>query len=220
MTIGLVVTLVALALVDSTSFGTLGVPVVLMLSGATAKRLLVYLATISAFYFAVGAALMLGLGALLERFGDALASRTASWVQLAIGVGLFALSWRFDSKKRGYRPLWEPRLGGPRVMALVALTAGLVEVATMVPYLAAVGIMTKAELPVAQWAVLLAGYVVVMVVPALALLAARTVASRWLDPKLERLRAWLLKHSASAVGWALGIVGVLLALDALSALQR
>jgi hypothetical protein len=57
-------------------------------------------------------------------------------------------------------------------------------------------------------------YVLIMIVPPLVLLALRGIARGWLEPKLERLRAWMAKHSAAAVGWALAIVGFLLARDA------
>ncbi|MFB9676189.1 GAP family protein [Streptosporangium vulgare] len=217
MTTELVLTLGALALVDSTSFGTLGIPAYLLLASdrSPAGRLLVYLATVAAFYFAVGVALMLGLAAALDTFEEALYSRTAYWIQLVIGVGLFLLSFRFDSKKRKDKPgRWEPRLGGPGAMVLLGLTAALLEVATMIPYLGAIGFMTGADLPAAQWVPLLAGYVLVMVLPPLVLLGVKTVAGGRLDPKLERLRAWMRRHSASAIGWTLGIVGFLVARDA------
>ncbi|MBG0831938.1 GAP family protein [Planomonospora sp. ID67723] len=222
MSVGLLVGLAALALVDSTSFGTLGVPLVLLLTGGrgVTGRLLLYLAAIACFYFLVGVGLMLGLDALLTTFHDVLYSRTAYWIQLAVGVGLFALSWRFDSRKRGYKPLWEPRLGGHGAVLLLALTAGVVEVATMVPYLAAIGLLTKAGLAAVSWLPVLAAYVVVMVLPALALMGARAVAGGRLEARLEKLRAWLLRNSASAVGWAMGIAGVILTLDAWSHLQR
>lgn len=220
MTIGLLLTLAALAVVDSTSFGTLGIPLYLLLSSERSQvsRFLIYLATVAIFYFLVGVALMLGLSTLMENFGELLQSRTAYWAQLALGVGLFALSFRFDPKRRQKlgKPerRFEPRLGGPRVMVLLGLTAGLLEVATMVPYLAAIGIMTTSNLSTAQWLPLLAAYVAIMIMPPLVLLGLRTVARGWLEPKLERLRAWMSKHSASAVSWALGIVGFLLARDA------
>lgn len=220
MTVALLLTLAALAIVDSTSFGTLGIPVFLLLSSQRSQvpRLMIYLATVAIFYFLVGVGLMLGLSTLLESFGDVLRSRTAYMIQLALGVGLFALSYRFDPKRR--RKLgkpehrFEPRIGGPRVMVMLGLTAGLLEVATMVPYLAAIGIMTTSKLPVAQWVPLLAVYVLIMIMPPLVLIAVRSVAKGWLEPKLERLRAWMAKHAASAVSWSLAIVGFLLARDA------
>ncbi|QYC43945.1 hypothetical protein Nocox_31840 [Nonomuraea coxensis DSM 45129] len=220
MTIGLMLTLAAFALVDSTSFGTLVIPLYLLLSGGRSKvpGQLVYLATIAAFYFLVGVALMLGLSAAMDGLGEALHSKVAYGVQLALGVGLFALSFRFDPKYRAKRGLperrFEPRTGGPGTMVLLGLTAGAVEVATMVPYLAAVGIMTTAGLSAAQWLPLLAGYVLVMIVPPLALIGLRGMTGARLEPRLERLRAWLTRHSASMVSWALGIIGFLLARDA------
>ncbi|MGW0483390.1 GAP family protein [Nonomuraea sp. NPDC003214] len=217
MTIGLMLTLAALALVDSTSFGTLGIPVYLLLTTRT-SRLLIYLVTVVGFYFLVGVGLMLGLSTVVDNFGQALESQAAHWAQFALGVGLFALSFRFDPKRRAKlgKPerRFEPRAGGPRTMVMLALTAGLLEVATMLPYLAAVGIMTTAELPPGVWVPLLAAYVLVMIVPTLVLLALRTAAGEWLEPKLERLRAWLAKHSASMVSWTLAIAGFLLARDA------
>lgn len=92
---------------------------------------------------------LIRLSTVVENFGDALHSRAASWVQLALGVGLFALSFRFDGK-RATGPRLRPRMGGPRAMVMLGLTAGVLEVATMVPYLAAVGIMTTSGLPAAH----------------------------------------------------------------------
>ncbi|MEV0619045.1 GAP family protein [Nonomuraea sp. NPDC050404] len=220
MTIALLLTLAGLALVDSTNFGTLGIPVYLMLAldRSRGTRLAIYLATVTGFYFLVGVALMLGLSAVMNAFGEALESRPALFVQLALGVGLFALSWRFDPKWRAKRGLpqrtFEPKVGGPRTMVLLGLTAAGLEVATMVPYLAAIGIMTTSGLPMAQWLPLLAAYVLVMILPVLVLIGVRALAGERLESKLERLRAWMTKNSASMVSWGIAIVGFLLARDA------
>ncbi|MGP4096688.1 GAP family protein [Nonomuraea sp. KM90] len=220
MTLALLLTLAALAVVDSTSFGTLGIPIYLLLSSdrSRSSRLLIYLATVAVFYFLVGVALMLGLATAMDAFGDVLRSRPAYIVQLVLGVGLFALSFRFDPKRRAKlgKPerTFEPRVGGPRVMVLLGLTAGVLEVATMLPYLAAIGIMTTSGLATAQWMPVLAAYVLIMILPPLALMGLRAVAGGRLEPKLERLRAWISKHSASMLSWALAIVGFLLARDA------
>jgi hypothetical protein len=94
--------LLVLALIDSTSIGTLVLPIWLLLSATRppVRRLLGYLATIAGFYLVVGVGLVLVADAGLQRFGD-LANRPAVlWLQLLVGVGLFALSWRYDSGRR------------------------------------------------------------------------------------------------------------------------
>lgn len=222
MTIGLLLALAALALVDSTSFGTLIIPLylVLALDRPRTWRLTVYLATVSAFYFLVGVALMLRVGVVMDAFGEVLQSRPAYIAQLVAGVALIVLSYRLDPKwraKRGKPELkLQPRVGGPATMVMLGLTAAVLEVATMVPYLAAIGLMTTSGLVAAQWLPALAAYTLVMILPILVIIGLRAAAGERLEPRLERLRRWLSKHSASAASWAVAIVGILLIRDAVA----
>ncbi|OLT52099.1 GAP family protein [Cellulosimicrobium sp. CUA-896] len=251
--------LVVLALIDSTSFGTLLVPVWLLLAPGRlrAGRVLAYLATVAGFYLVVGVVVMLGAGAFLDRFGDALDTRAATVVQLLLGIALFALSFRFDGKRAARRAeqaaaegrtpapgrlsRWRERAlgieaaggGGPAgpaagtatrrstVLPLVGLALGAasLEVATMLPYLAAIGIITTSGLAFPASAGVLAAYCLVMVAPALLLLLGRLVAARAVDPLLRRLDAWLTKNAAEMTGWVLGILGVLLGLNAMGRLD-
>ncbi|HET6856450.1 MAG TPA: GAP family protein [Streptomyces sp.] len=228
MNTGLLLSLAGLALLDSASLGTLFIPVWLMLSPARigAGRILVYLATISAFYFGVGLLVVLGAGAVFSAAGDALESRTALWIQLAVGVGLFLLSFRFAPKKgeksaknsASASSRWHERSDArsSSVVFIVglALLAALVEVATMLPYLGAIGMLTTSGLNGASVVALLAGYCVVMVLPALVLLVGRTTARARIEPLLDRLNAWISKRADGALGWVLVIVGFLVARDA------
>ncbi len=257
--------LVVLALIDSTSFGTLLVPVWLLLAPGRLRvgRVLVYLATVTGAYLVVGVVVMLGAGAFLDRFGDALDTRAAAIVQLLLGIGLFALSFRFDGKRSARRAAeraeraeaagevprpgrltrWRERAlgieaaaqeGAPAPSALgrgptsgavrtrasllpllgLALGAVAIEIGSMLPYLAAIGIITTSDVGWPVSAGVLAAYCVVMVAPALVLLVGRVVAARAVDPVLRRLDGWLTKNAAEMTGWVLGILGVLLALDA------
>ena len=242
--------LVVLALIDSTSFGTLLVPVWLLLAPGRlrAGRVLVYLATVAGFYLVVGIVVMLGAGAFLDRFGDALDTRAAGVVQLLLGIALFALSFRFDGKRAARRaeqaaaegrPPAPGRLSRWRERALgieadgavavrtrasllplvgLALGAAAVEVGSMLPYLAAIGLLTTSDVAWPASAGVLAAYCVVMVAPALVLLGGRVVAARAVDPVLRRLDRWLTKNAAEMTGWVLGILGVLLALNAMGRL--
>lgn len=143
------------------------------------------------------------------------------WAQLVLGVGLFLLSFRYDGKRR-------PRTGGvlrwrdratagdssARWLVGLALLAALAEVATMLPYLAAVGLLATADVNGPTVVALLGGYCLVMVVPALLLLTARVAFRRGIAPVLAWLNRWITAKAGSALGWILGIAGFLLARDA------
>jgi hypothetical protein len=55
---------------------------------------------------------------------------------------------------------------------------------------------------------------VVMIVPAGILLTLRLTARDLVEPLLQRLNNWILKHSYGATGWAIAIAGFLIARDA------
>ena len=225
MSIALVGSLVVLALLDSTSIGTFFVPLVLLLVPGRPRLapILGYLATIALFYLALGVLVMVGGTALFDVLGDALTSTPAYWVQLVLGVGLFALSFRFDPKRRakkGKSPTvsWSARVqratGSTRTLMGLALTAGMLEVATMFPYLGAIALIAGAGLAPGVDVAVLAGYCVVMVLPALVLLGVRLVLAERVTPLLTRVNNWFEKHAIGATGWILAIVGFLVARDA------
>lgn len=234
MTIAVLAAIAGLALVDSTSFGTLVLPLMMLLSPRVRSRnVVVHLATLGVFYFGVGVLLLLGAGAAASVVGPLLESRAARIAQLVLGVALVVLSYVIDPKvvakrrvRRGLPPAapsrWRRRaLGADATLPVtigVALAAGAVEVASMLPYLGAVGLIVTSGAGQATQLAVLAGYVLVMVLPALVLLVVRLAGGRRLEPRLARLEAWLTKRTSGAGAWVVGIVGVLVGLDALGAL--
>ena len=99
MTLPALLGLAALALADSTSIGTLIIPLWLLLRPRWRSGLiLVYLATITVFYLLVGLLLMAGVLTALPALIAALEHPAAHWTQLIVGVGLFALSFWIDPK--------------------------------------------------------------------------------------------------------------------------
>lgn len=228
--------LAGLALVDSTSFGTLVIPLVLLVQPRVqAARIAVYLATIGTFYLALGLVLLGGATwarTSLSGASDALSSTTAYIVQAVIGAGLVALSFRYDAKPVARRKAarqgptrlerWREAAMGERAslgaVITLALGAGLIEAASMLPYLAAIGIITTADVSLSTGVIVLIGYVLVMVAPALLLLIARLAIGGRLESPLTRFRDWMVRHTAGALGWVIGIVGLLLVLDAVQTL--
>lgn len=217
-----------LALVDSTSVGTLFLPAwMLMVPGRVrVGRVLLHLVVVAGCYTVLGAVLLV-LGRSVSGLSPGPALR---WAQLVAGVALFVLSFVVDDRRKrelaaaqGLPPRmrrWRDRVSdaSPRVAVVVAFTAVAVEAASMLPYLGALGLMTRQGFPVPVLALALVGYCVVMVVPALVLLGARVLAGPRVDPVLARLDAWIVRHGDAALGWCLGIAGFLLARDAVSAL--
>ncbi|MFD6445040.1 GAP family protein, partial [Promicromonospora sp. NPDC060204] len=262
--------LAVLALIDSTSFGTLLIPVWLLMAPGRVRvgRMIVYLGSIAGFYALVGLAILLGAGALSDTLSSLSSARPFLIAQLLVGIGLFAWSFKLEpSKERkaadamaaeavagraaavgdaatgeaaaasaarpgagvpaarpGRLSRWRERAlgsesGGWTALAGLAVGAGLVEVASMLPYLAALGLIgTQGPgWPVSGLWVL--GYCLVMIAPALVLTAARLFAARLVERPLRRLDGWLTRNAASTTAWVVGIVGFLVARDAIGRLE-
>ena len=212
--------LVALAVVDSTSFGTLLVPLLLVLAARRVawRAMGIYLGTVLLFYFLVGVALLLGLGAILSAVDGLAENRPLRWAELGLGVALFAVSFRLGGRSSGGNR--RSRLAGvaqqPRAMVALALSATVVELATMVPYLAAIGLIARDDAPVALDLTVLFGYCLVMILPALVVLMLASLFGDRLWARLQRFGDWMDRQTASAMGWIVGIVGFFIAADAVS----
>ncbi|GGE92567.1 GAP family protein [Mycetocola zhadangensis] len=230
MTITLAVSLLVLALIDSTSFGTLLIPIWLLLApGAVrAGRVLLFLGTVAGFYFVVGILLSAGVGRFLSD-PEILNGPVVVRVQLVVGLGLFAWSFFLGKKKRtadgtreqGRLLRWRDRAmndgGGGSVGSLIALALGAaaLELASMLPYLAAIGLVAAEGLDPPTRTLVLAAYCLVMITPALLLLIGRLAARRAVEPLLTRIASWMEKRGGETTAWVVGILGFFIARDAL-----
>ena len=232
MDVAVLLSLVALALVDSTSVGTLVLPLWLMLAPGRVRvgRVLLFLGSVAGAYLLLGIALALGAAQLLDPVSAALESVAGRVVQLVAGVVLVVLGltvepWTRAGKERrraaraarppGRSARWRERVrgdadgGGGAVVGLAVVAVG-VEAASMVPYLAAITLLATSGLGPVPTVVVLAGYCLVMVLPALVLLALRAVLHDRLTPALARVEAWLSRTSGEAVAWVLFLLGLFL----------
>lgn len=224
----LMLKLTALALVDATSLGTLVIPVWFLLAPGRPRvgRVLVYLATVASAYLVLGIALMAGLMASFERLTGWLHNGAGKTLMLYVGLAMFAVGVLMPSRRADAKPgrllrrvlrLRDRALaeeGGARALVTLAIAAVAVEAASMLPYLAAIGLMTSTPTNSGVRIVVLAGYCLVMVLPALALLGLRAALGTRVDAVLRRIGAWLERTSHENLAWALAIVGFLLARSA------
>ncbi|MEV6279461.1 GAP family protein [Nocardia sp. NPDC051832] len=231
MTVTLIAALIGLALVDSTSFGTLLIPIWLLLAPGRlrAGRIAVYLATVATFYFGVGILLVLGADAALSALSSIDIPPVPLRIgQLILGALVIALSYRLEARaaQRAGSPgkiqLWRSRTmsgaGSAASLMKLALVAAALEVATMLPYLAAVSLLAHADLAWHLIGIMLAAYCIVMTLPAIALALARLAAHQQVDPFLRRINEWLSRNSAKALGWTVGGIGIGIVLNAAIAL--
>ncbi|MBO9627291.1 MAG: GAP family protein [Microbacterium sp.] len=224
--------LAVLALVDGLSVGTLLIPVFLLLSPGRVRagRILLYLATIAVFYLVVGLLFLWGLVNLVDVAADFLASPAGVTVRLLVGVALIVVAFVMPTKPaapaapgvaaptpgritRWRERLLDPRTRGTAVMA-VAVAAGLVEVATMLPYILAMTMLADAGVTTPFRVMALVAYCALMVAPAVVLLVLRLVAAPLVQRPLERFAAWMERTGAENTAWIIGIIGFLVARSA------
>ncbi len=225
MDTGLLFALAVLALVDSTSFGTLLIPIWLMLAPGRVRalRVLVFLATVATFYVLLGVLLTTGVARFSDDIARALDTTPVQVVQLGLGVVMIVLAFRIgrgsSTEEPGRLLQWRERAVGEdgtvRGLMTLALTAALVEAGSMVPYLAAIGLIGAADLGWMSSLVVLIGYSLVMVLPAVILLAGRLGASGLVQPVLQRINDWMIRTGRENTAWIVGIIGFVLAANAM-----
>jgi hypothetical protein len=232
--VGVLLSLVALALVDSTSVGTLVLPLWLMLAPGRVRvgRILTFLGAVAGSYLLIGVLLLLGAAELAGPLGAALDSTGGRVLQLVAGavlvvLGLTVEPWTKAGKERrraareargpGRLARWRDRARGDgpagAVVTLAVVAVGI-ESVSMVPYLAAVALLATSGLGTLPAVGVLAGYCLVMVLPALVLLALRVTLHERLTPLLTRVEAWLSRGSGETVAWVLFLLGLYLVGDA------
>lgn len=107
---------------------------------------------------------------------------------------------------------------GTLVLPLVLLTQPVVRPRRVVLHLAAVGILATSTLGAPVAGAVVVGYVAVVLAPATALLLVRLAAGERLAAPLTRARQWLAARTAGALGWVIGLAGLLLLIGALRVL--
>ncbi|GAA3710232.1 GAP family protein [Zhihengliuella alba] len=253
--------LAVLALIDSTSFGTLLIPVWLLMAPGRLRvgRIVLYLLTVAGAYAVVGLVLL----ATLSLFGDALLRAFESvgdsapylWAQLAAAVLLIWLSSRMDPltewgrKRKRERDAAKDGPGrlqrfraravggvddgggagdgrgqaaarreGSGALVGLALAAVAIEIATLLPYLAGIGLVAAQGPAGPASSAYILFYCAVMILPAALLLLLRATAGPRTDRLLGRFEAFLSRHANGTGALVLFLIGLFLGLNALDGL--
>ncbi|MDO5081269.1 GAP family protein [Buchananella hordeovulneris] len=218
-------TLGALALLDSMSLGTLVIPLALVVRSRRVEpvALTVYLATVSLVYFAIGIALVAGIDLLSSTFTALQRTTAFHWLTLVLGLGLAGVGilWPTPPKPEPGRDVFadRPRPSSLGAMIVLGLGASLTEVVTMVPYLAATGIMSTMPVGWGGKLVLLAAYCLVMVLPAIVLLSLAALLGHRIFPWLSRLAPRLEYETKITLLWIAALVGLQMIWRGIGALQ-
>lgn len=218
--------LVGLALLDSLSIGTLVIPLglILMWRSVRVPALAAYLLTVAAVYFALGVAMLLGftgLSSYMERIAD---TPVFPWFTLVLGAilaiyGICAPNPVKPAAGELPKQLSKPiRTSLPKMIAL-GLGASLTEAATMLPYIAAMGIISNWDTPMAGQVIAVAAYCGVMIAPTVILAAIALVAGQRFFPRLEKAVPRLQYEAKVTLLWIAAIVGIYMVVNSVGALR-
>lgn len=221
--------LVGLALVDSLSAGTLVIPIALIFMWRRVRVGLLgtYLATIATAYFGLGVALLLGFDAAVTRVSGVSETDWFRWVTLVLGAGLFVFGVFSPNPKkhtatqsagaevpegRASRLAKSASLSVTGMVGL-ALGAAVVEAATMLPYLGAMGIIQSMSFGFSGKVALIAGYCIIMILPAILVAVIAGAAGPAIFPRLERAMRRLEYEAKVTLLWIAAIVGGYMAMS-------
>ena len=104
-------------------------------------------------------------------------------------------------------------------MVLLGLGASLTEAATMLPYIAAMGIISDWDAPMAGQVAAIATYCGVMIVPTVILAAIALVAGQTFFPRLEKAVPRLQYEAKVTLLWIAAIVGIYMVVNSVGALR-
>lgn len=200
----------ALAILDMFSPAIIGVSVYILMK-AKAKQatlLLSYLLTVVIFYFCVGLCLMIGLDFIIDPIANIFNHKAAKIFLTVVGGLLFISSWFVPKRSNVGSP--KPKKFTVAAMIALGLTTSIFEVATAIPYFAAIGLMISNQFSSFEWLPILIGYNVIMILPALALLFLFILSRRFAQKPLNYLQSLAQKNTSSALSWIMCIAGIIM----------
>jgi Sap, sulfolipid-1-addressing protein len=198
-----------LALIDS--INPSAIVVTLYLLSTTGQRALapvgVYVGAIFTTYLLLGVTMVLGIGSLLPSLGGVLDGVTGILVQTLFGLALLVYSLRASTHREAPPAIAPPSASTYAALAMLGVTVTVMEIPTALPYLAAIGLISEAGLPLRVWAPLLGIYNVIFVLPPILLLTGHLVLKGRLTEWYAALGQRLERGARETALWIAGLVG-------------
>lgn len=213
MNIEMLLLIGTLALLDMFSPSIIGVSVYVLLVAKKQqiRLLLTYLMTVGLFYFSTGIFLMLGLGVIFNPISNLLDSYSARLIMTIVGGVLFIGSWLVPKRTASGSP--KPKSLHVSSMVALGFTTSILEVATALPYFAAIGILTSNQIVFYEWLPLLAGYNLVMIAPGIILLCLHLLFRRFMNKPLRKIQTLFDQRTSSTLSWIMFFVGLILLIN-------
>jgi cytochrome c biogenesis protein CcdA len=199
--------LIALALVDSINPSAIVITLFLLGRSGAAFQVAIYIGAIFATYFALGAAMMLGVDTLAPSLGAALESRPGLIAQSVVGLAVVTYCLMASTDRAESKPVTPPSASTYAALAALGVTVTAMELPTALPYFAAIALLAGAELQAREWLPLLVLYNAIFVMPPAALLAGHLVLGRRLGDRYRALEARLQRAGRETTLWIGGLVG-------------
>lgn len=216
LTLAVLLAVFALALLDSVNPSALLVTMHLLPKSRATSKVLAYLAGVVTAYFLAGVVLVLGVDALVELAAGVGEHPLAYGLQGLVGALMLAWSVFTPNADAATGQARVPRVERPREYFVLGVTVTGVELSTALPYVAAIGILVTAGVPVEQSIPILLAYNLVFVLPPLVLLVTYRVAKERLGERYDGLQKRLQREARTTFVWIVGIVGFVLLVDSLA----
>lgn len=210
MTPELLVGIVLLALLDSLNPMSIGLQVYLLLTPRPVARVAAYVLGTYVAYLAGGMLLFLGLDAALRAFAPGPAGPSAHLGMAALGALLVAAGWWLRRSPDAATVQKAPRWLHPAYTLLLGAVMTASDVPTALPLIAAVERLTGAYQTLADALPALGLYVLIYVLPLLALLATYSLLRERCTGLLEAARRGVARWSRPALQACLYLAGALL----------
>lgn len=187
--------------------------------------MLTFLATVATFYLLLGLLAAAGVAAFSDPFSQTLKTNRVEFALLAVGLAMIVVAFRLgrceQRSESGRLAKWRERAvnedDSVRGIVTLGLIVVLIEAGSMVLYVAVIALLGTTEPGWTTTLLVLAGYCLVMVLPAAVLLAGRLVAAKVAEPWLHKINDGKVP-GIERTTWVVGLIGLLLASKAMDGL--